>query len=176
MAKKRKFVAYRSLERPYTRFSKFKNQSFVRARPVNRVVRYDMGSDKKKFTYRLKLSSKSDLQIRDNAIESARLTSNRYLETNLGKGAYKLKMMIYPHHVLRENPLASGAGADRMSTGMKKSFGKPIGVAARIKKGKTLMQLDVYETHVEHAKIALKRASYKVPCGCLLTIEKIQRD
>ena len=46
---------------------------------------------------------------------------------------YFFQLRIYPHHILRENPLAAGAGADRMSTGMKCAFGKPISVAARVK-------------------------------------------
>jgi len=175
MAKKRKFVAYRKLERPYTRFSKFKNQSFVRARPVNRVVRYDMGKDRDRYTHRLKLLAKASIQIRDIAIESARLTTNRYLEKFVGKGMYKFKLLIYPHHVLRENPLAAGAGADRMSTGMKASFGKPIGVAAQFKKGKVLMRLDVDAANLEHGKIALKRAKYKIPCSCQIVIEEIKK-
>lgn len=168
-------MAYRSLERPYTRYSKFKNKSFVRARPTNRVVRYDMGDEKKNYSHRLRLTSKTALQIRDVSIEAARQTTNRHLEKHLGKGNYKLKIMIYPHHVLRENPLAAGAGADRMSTGMKMSFGKAIGVAAQVPKGKILMMLDVFEVNIEQAKVALKKAQYKFPCSCLLTVEKIER-
>ena len=172
MAKTRKFCAYRTVERPYTRYSKFKSKSFVRARPVCRVVRFDMGNDKKKFEYTLELKSKKDLQIRDLAIESARLTCNRVLENEVGKKNYKLKIMIYPHHVLRENPLAAGAGADRMSTGMKHSFGKPIGIAAQVKKGKSLFKVDVNKEHLPLAKKALKRALHKVPCSCTIVETK----
>ncbi|HLC89113.1 MAG TPA: ribosomal protein L16 [Candidatus Nanoarchaeia archaeon] len=68
-------------------------------------------------------------------IESARMTSNRVLEKNIGR-EYHLRIKIYPHHVLRENPLASGAEADRMSTGMKLSFGKSISTAARVRKAR----------------------------------------
>ena len=75
MAKKRKFVCYRKLERPYTRYSKFRAKSFVRARPVNRVVRFDMGDDSKKYDWQLDLISKADLQIRDRAIEIIQIIS-----------------------------------------------------------------------------------------------------
>ncbi len=57
------------------------------------------------------------------------------------KTDYKFKIKVYPHHHIRENPLASGAGADRMSTGMKKSFGKVIGLAARVKEGQEVMEV-----------------------------------
>jgi len=170
MAKKRKFCAYRATERPYTRFSKFKKLSFVKARPVNRIVRYDMGSSKKKFPYSLHLVSKITLQIRDNALESARLSSNRMLEENAGKNNYRMRIMIYPHHILRENPLAAGAGADRMSTGMKKSFGKTIGVCAQISKGQTIFKVDIGKSNLDLARRALKRASQKLPGSCTIEV------
>ncbi len=141
MAKLRKFVAYRRLERPYTRVSKYREKSFVRARPHSKVVRYTQGNQHKEFKYTLYLVSKEALQIRHNAIESARQTANKVLDKKIGKLNYFFKYRIYPHHILRENPLASGAGADRMSTGMKKAFGKPIGVAAQVKKSKSLPSL-----------------------------------
>lgn len=166
MAKTRKFCAYRRLERPYTRFSKFRAKSYIRARPNCRVVRFDMGTDAKEFSTVLDLVVKDDLQIRDNALESARQTSNRVLEKKIGKNEYKYKMMVYPHHVLRENPLASGAGADRMSTGMKCSFGKAIGIAAQLKKGQAIFRVMVNRPNVATARVALKRASQKLPCTC----------
>ena len=52
MARVRKFVAYRSVERPYTRKSKYRKKNFVRAAPVSKVVRYNMGNINKKFDYR----------------------------------------------------------------------------------------------------------------------------
>src|SRR3989344_7653916 len=112
MARIRKFVAYRKLERPYTRTSKYKKKAFVRVTPHIAVVRFDNGNLSKKFQYTLSLHSKSGLQIRDNALESARQTSTKLLESNLGQTGFHMKVKTYPFHVLRENPLASGAGAD----------------------------------------------------------------
>lgn len=173
MARMRKFCAYKSLERPYTRISKKNKKSYIKSRPVCRVIRFDMGDESKKFKRRLLLISKGDLQMRDNAIESARQSCNRNLEKNLGKGNYKLKIMIYPHHVLRENPLASGAGADRMSTGMQLSFGKPIGIAAQVRKGAILFRLDLDVKNLVAGRRALKLANYKLPCSCSIIEEKI---
>ena len=166
MAKLRKFVSYRRLERPYTRKSKFREKSFIKANPHSKVVRFDMGNLTKTFQCRLDLVAKDAMQIRHNAIESARQSSNRFLESKLGKSGYHMKIKIFPHHILRENPLASGAGADRMSTGMKMSFGKPIGSAARVKEGQTLISLSVDKSGLETAKAALLRASHKMPCSC----------
>ena len=170
MARIRKGCSYRRVERAYTRISKFREKSFIRITPHPKIVRYDMGEMQKKFQYTLDLISKNRLQIRDNAIESARQTSNRFLEKKLGATGYFYKIRIYPHHILRENPLAAGAGADRMSTGMAHSFGKPIGIAAQIREGQTLFTLNVDKSNIEVAKQALERASKKLPCSCRISI------
>lgn len=171
MAKVRRANAYRQLERPYTRTSKFRAKSFIRAVPQRKVVRYCMGDLKRHdFPYRLYLRANDDLQIRHNAIESARMTSNRLLEKVIGKTGYKMIIRIFPHHILRENPLASGAGADRMSTGMKMSFGKPIGSAARVRVGQILFEIQTEKAHIETAKKALTRAKNKFPCSCTIEI------
>ena len=172
MARLRKFSAYRRLERPYTRISKFRTKSYVRARPNVKIVMYDMGNLKETFPMRIILKSKADIQIRDNSIEAARQTANRVLVKKVGKTEFKIKIRVFPHHILRENPLASGAGADRMSTGMKCSFGKSIGTAAQLKFGQPIMQAEVREKGVAAAKLALKRAASKMPCPC--TIEVIE--
>ena len=171
MARLRKAVAYRVIERPYTRKSKYRELSFVRASPNNKVVRFDMGDPKKEYEYEISLVSKQRLQIRHNAIESGRQTTNKYLEKNAGKNTYHFKIKAHPHHILRENPLASGAGADRMSTGMKHSFGKPIGIAAQVKTGKIVASVRVQKQHIPIAKTALKRFSYKL-CGNYAVTEK----
>jgi len=170
MARIRKFSAYRRIERPYTRISKYKNKSFIKANPNIRVIGFNFGNPKKKFNYTINLKSKIDLQIRDNALESAKQTSNKILETSIGTSNYFMILKTYPYHILRENPLASGAGADRFSTGMKKSFGKPIGNAAQIRRGQVIFQVSVDKANVELAKQSLSRASKKLPCSCTIEI------
>jgi len=130
-----------------------------------------MGDFTRSYQHTLSLVSDNDVQLRHNCIESARKSANRLLETKCGKN-YTFKIRLYPHHVLRENPLASGAGADRMSTGMTMSFGKPIGIAAQVKKGKTLMDVQVDEKDLDTAKTALKRAQYKLPIHCIIKVKK----
>ncbi len=173
MARIRKFVAYRRLKRPYTRTSKFKSKSYIRTTPNPKVVRFNTGDASKSFQYTLNLLSKSDLNIRDNALESARQTSNKLLETYLGLNGFHLKVNVYPYHVLREHSLAAGAGADRFSSGMAHPFGKPIGVAARVRKGQTIFQVRVDKQNLGVAKQALERASKKLPCSC--TIQVIEK-
>ena len=171
MARLRKDAAYQKLERPYTRISKYTKKNYVRGgRPHMKVIKFDMGDPRKEYDTVIKLNATKSMHIRHNAMEAARMTSNRLLEKTLGRGGYHLRIRMYPHHVLRENPLASGAGADRMSTGMKKSFGKSIGSAARVKEGQTIMELRIDKANTKLGKQALDRAAKKFPCTCKVQV------
>ena len=172
MAKLRKGVAYRRIERPYTRKSKYRKKNLVRATPHNLIVKYEMGDLKRRFEYKIDINSKEAVQVRHNALEAARKSSNRLLEKKTGKTGFKLKIRVYPHHILRENPTATGAGADRMSTGMKKSFGKPVGLAAQVRPGQTLFEVHVNKPHLETGRLAAKRISAKMPCKCQVVVNK----
>ncbi len=169
----RRSRAYRRIERPYTRVSKFKSKSFIRMTPTRKITRLDMG-ERGSYEYSLDLIPRSSIQIRQEAIESARQTSLKWLETNLSKGGFFFKIRRYPYHILRENPLAAGAGADRVSTGMQKAFGKPIGVALQIREGERLFTVSVNEDDIPTARKALKRAAKKLPCGFRITASKNQ--
>ncbi len=131
-----------------------------------KVIKFDMGDPRKEYDTTIKLNACKAMNVRHNSLESARMTSNRLLEKTIGRGAYHLRIKVYPFHVLRENPLASGAGADRMSTGMKKSYGKSVGSAARVKEGQTLIELRIDTANLRLGKEALSRASKKMPCSC----------
>jgi len=170
MARIRKFAAYQNLKRPYTRVSKYTKKNFVRGGfPHIKITKFDMGSPQKSYDTKLILTSTESMNIRHNAMEAARQTSNRVLEKSVGK-EYHLRLKIYPFHILRENPLASGAGADRLSKGMKLSYGKIIGCAARVKEGQTLLELRINKGNVKVAREALNRAAKKFPCPCKIQV------
>ncbi len=173
MARLRKFVCYRHLERANTRKSKYRKKSFVRGAPVCKIVKFNVGNLSSKFTHRLDLFVKDGLQIRDNAIESGRTTATRLLEKTLGKNAFRLQVRPYPHHILREHALAAGAGADRFSSGMAHSFGKPIGNAMRLKDNQIIMSVYVNENNLSVAREAMKKANYKLPCKCRYVVKKL---
>lgn len=166
MAKLRKWAAYRKPERPYTRFSKVRGKAFVKSRPGKKVIKYTMGDLKggaDQFPIVLQLISKDTCQVRANAIEAARISCLRPIEKVVGRTGFFMKIMMVPHQAIRENPLAAGAGADRLSTGMKHSFGKIIGTACRVEAGKVLFELYVQAEHENLARTALKAASKKLP-------------
>ena len=166
MAKLRKWCAYKKIERPYTRWSKTRGKAFVKSRPGKKVIKFDMGNLKKgedNFDFTLDLISKDSVQVRVNAIEAARIGCLRKIDEELGLENFYLKIRCFPHHTLRENKLAAGAGADRLSTGMKHSFGKTIGTAAQVKKGKILFSLSLDKSKEAFGREMLKRASKKLP-------------
>ena len=172
MARLRKGVSYRTIERPYTRYSKFRKKSFIRVSPNIKIVKFDMGNLRKKFEYQIDLIAKDSLQIRQESIEAARRTCNRHLEKKIGRQNYHLKIRLFPFHILRENPLAKGAGADRFSTGMSHAFGKPIGVAAQVKKGRILFSVYTDKANTKSAREALQKANHKLPCKCSIQVKE----
>lgn len=172
MAKLLRAVSWRRLERPNTRKSKFSKKAYVKAVPVNKIVKYVMGDTQAEYKFTVSLHSERDIQLRHNSLESARKSANKLLETKIGKTGYFYRVRLYPHHVLRNNPLATGAGADRMSTGMARSFGKAVGLAARVKKGQAIMEVMCNAKDLPVARLALKRAQYKLPCTCRIVVEE----
>jgi len=166
MVRLRKFAAYQNLKRPYTRISKYTKKNFVRGGfPALKIIKFDMGTPQKTYDTTIILTTQTAMNIRQNALESARMTSNRLLEKTLGK-EYHLRVKVYPFHVLRENALASGAGADRLSTGMKLAYGKPVGCAARVREKQTIIELRLNKAHLKLGREALTRAAKKLPCAC----------
>ena len=160
---------YSTLKRPYTRVSTHKpRKSYVKGVPYPKIRSFEMGRPNPEFSAKLSLVAKYGVQIRHNALEAARVAANKVLEKEAGNGLYFLKVLVFPHHVLRENPIATGAGADRYQTGMRLSFGNPIGTAARVKKGQHIIEARVMPSKKNVAKKALKVASSKLPVPCVI--------
>ncbi|MDI6825666.1 MAG: 50S ribosomal protein L16 [Candidatus Aenigmarchaeota archaeon] len=162
----------RKLERPYTRISKKKpRKSYIVGVPYSRIHIFEMGNRNKEFDTNVWLVAEKSVQIRDNALESARVVSNKFLERELGSDNYFMKVLVFPHHVLREHALATGAGADRFSSGMRHSFGKPSGRAVQIRKGQEIFVLKVDKKDIAVARKALKRADSKLSTTCRIKVE-----
>ena len=147
----------------------FTRREYMGGIPNLRIAQFDMGNRKAKFPITFSLIANERCQIRHNALESARITANRVLEKYLGQTNYRLRILVYPHHVLRENKQATGAGADRVSQGMRASFGKTVGTAARVKAGQKLITVDTIERNSEFVKNALRKAGIKIPTPCRIS-------
>lgn len=154
-------------DKPYTRVSKKRpRRSYIKGAPDSIIRHFETGNSKGKFSEKITLAVDRDIQLRHNVLEAARVNANKYLSEKIGDSNYFLKILVFPHHILRENPIATGAGADRFQEGMTKSFGKPTaGRAARVKEGQKIMHVSFNREHEKTAKEALKRAGYKLPCS-----------
>src|SRR3989344_8790067 len=153
-------------DRAYTRLAvKVHKKNYIGAAPGLKTRQFNTGNPEKQFNRILDLIVDEDIQIRDNALESVRLAVNRYMFKVLGKEGYFMKIRVYPHHILRENKQAQGAGADRISKGMSLSFGTPIGRAARVKKGSVIISVLIDEKDGEKAKPGMMGANPKLPCA-----------
>jgi large subunit ribosomal protein L10e len=162
MASLRKANAYRKVTRAYTRKSKYKKKGFIKAVPQHKIGRFHMGDNKKEFPGSVRLVSKEKFQIRHNALESVRILINRQLIKKFGNKGYHFYLNIYPHHVLRNNRMLTGAGADRMQTGMQQGFGKVEGTAAQVKNGTTLFTVNIPEDGVDFVKELLTKAKPRI--------------
>lgn len=165
---------YRKIERPNTRISKRKpRRSYVKGVPYPKITKFVMGNKEKRDEFQLRgsLMAKQAVQIRHNALEAVRIGLNKALEKGLGKDMYYFRLHIYPHHVMRENPLATGAGADRFQTGMRQAFGKPIGLAAQVKVGQKLIEVRTVKGKEAEVKKALKQAANRLPTTCRILFE-----
>jgi large subunit ribosomal protein L10e len=163
MASLRKGKCYRNVTRPYTRKSKYKKKGFVKAIPAVKIVRYHMGDPKREFSASVKLVAKGEYQIRHNALESCRQMINKHLQNTFGNKGYHFFINIVPHQVLRENKMLTGAGADRMQTGMAHAFGKPVGTAAIVRDGTIIFTINIDKENVEKVKQILEKAKPRIP-------------
>jgi large subunit ribosomal protein L10e len=77
--------------------------------------------------------------------------------------------------ILRENKMIATAGADRLQEGMRKAFGKPIGMAARVGIGSVVLELSVKAENLEKAKEAMWAASTKLPMKTHVEIVKLEK-
>jgi len=158
-------------ERPYTRVSRRKpRQSYVVGVPFPKIHQFEMGT-KGDYTATIYLIGERAVQIRHNSLEAARVVVHKFLEKKLGLNFF-LKILVFPHHVIREKPIATGAGADRYSQGMRQSFGKPSGTAVQVREGQTLMKLSVNKENIKIGRQALKKAGLKLPTPVKVVVEE----
>ncbi len=152
---------------PYTRVSKRKQKSFIKTLPQQKIVKFTMGNPelfkKGKLPHHLTLISNEKVQIRHNALEACRQYINKKLNIELS-GQYLFRIIAFPHHVQRENKMLTGAGADRMQTGMQLAYGKSIGKAAILKKDSKIFFVAVpNEKALIFARKILKQIKSKLP-------------
>ena len=153
---------------PYTRVSKRRQKSFIKTIPQQKIVKFSMGNNelfnKGKLPHHLTMVSEEKVQIRHNALEACRQYINKKLDKEFS-GQYLFKVIPFPHHIQRENKMLTGAGADRMQTGMQLAYGKSSGKAAILKPNKSIFFVAVLNPKaVSFARKTLKQVKAKLPC------------
>lgn len=161
---------YREIDKPsYTR------REYVTGIPGSKIAQHNMGdlqSDPQDYPVKISLRPEETLQVRHGSLESARLSANRHLIKTLGEGNYKMVLRKFPHQILRENKQATGAGADRVSDGMRQAFGKPVGTAARINQGENIFTTYCEVEQADEVKEAFRRAYNKMSPPCRIVVER----
>ncbi|MCQ4336285.1 MAG: 50S ribosomal protein L16 [Sulfolobales archaeon] len=157
---------------PYTR------KEYIPGVPGPKITKFTVGNPNGAYDYELRLVAIETGQIRHNALEAARVNTLKYLSKKTGgENEFWLWVLKYPHHVLRENKMMAFAGADRLQDGMRLSFGKPIGTAARIERqGDIIMILRVPAKHLEVGKQALEIARSKLPLKMRIEVVPLAKE
>jgi large subunit ribosomal protein L10e len=161
---------------PYTRKSSVKSKNYIKTVPQMKISKFKMGDikgyEQEKYNVIIKLCSGEKILVRDNALESGRQFVNKELEKN-ALGQFYFEVRVYPHHIIRENKVVTGAGADRMSTGMQRSFGTTTGRGAIIKENQEMYLVAVNTDKAKRIAIkALERIKAKLPCHARIVVEK----
>jgi large subunit ribosomal protein L10e len=152
----------------------YTSKQFAPGAPNPKVARFTTGKSRPDYDATVLLISEGRVQIRHNALEAARVAANKKLAL-VGEENYFLKVVTYPHIILRENKMIATAGADRLQEGMRKAFGKPIGLAARVGIGDVVLELSVKAENLEKAKASMKAASAKLPMKTRVEIVELQK-
>jgi large subunit ribosomal protein L10e len=140
--------------------------------PASRITQFVLGNKRGTFPVKLSLIANEQCQVRHTSLESARIAVNRYMEKKVGVTNYKIRIRVYPHVVLRENKQATGAGADRVSQGMRASFGKIVSTAAHVRPNQTIIEVETSPQFIKQAKESLRKAGMKIPSPCRVLINE----
>ena len=148
-----------------------KNKPYIKSRfcrgvPDAKIRIYDCGAKKAgvdQFPFVAHLVSDEKEQLTSAALEAARVACNKYLIKTAGKEAFHIRIRAHPFHVIRQNKMLSCAGADRLSSGMRGSYGKPMEMAARIAIGQIIISVRAKDVNAPHCIEALRRAKFKFP-------------
>lgn len=148
---------------------------FCRGVPDAKIRNFDIGRRRAgvdEFPFCLHVVSRELEQIASEALEAARIQANKYMTKRANKDVFHMRIRAHPFHVIRINKMLSCAGADRLQTGMRGAFGKPMGVAARVRIGQILLSLRTKDTYLPQAQEALRRARMKFPGRQIVVMSK----
>lgn len=164
--------------KPYIKKRGPRGKEFVHGGADPKIRIFEMGDLKGNVDFDLKLGIQMmhTAMTSDGTLEGARTSVNRLLREAVGRSGFKFKVRPHPHRVYRENKMMAFAGADRLQSGMRGSFGKPMGRCALIKAGQIVMECSTNVKHLRRVRAALRAATYKFPAHCRLVLLEAKDD
>ncbi|MBD3256412.1 MAG: 50S ribosomal protein L16 [Candidatus Lokiarchaeota archaeon] len=173
--------------RPWHCYSKWNRRPYQHKRSANHRREFARGGAQSKIQrfwggaksvpwkqWDLVVSLKVDkqIQISSNALETIRVTVNSILQKKIGRNNYRLRVRPKPFQKIRENRMLAFAGADRVQSGMRNSFGRSTGVCARVRAGQVIMDVGINLKHLPLLRNRYRIATMKLPCSCQTVITK----
>merc|ERR1711970_20158 len=150
----------------YCKNKPYPKSRFCRGVPDPKLRIFDLGrkkADSSEFPLCIHLVSDEYEQLSSEALEAGRICCNKYMAKYTGKDQSHIRIRVHPYHVIRINKMLSCAGVDRLQTGMRGAFGKPLGTVARVNIGQPIISVRTYDKNKAHVIEALRRAKFKFP-------------
>jgi large subunit ribosomal protein L10e len=177
MAHKRPWHCYSKWNRrPYQhKRSANHRREYARGGSQSKIVRFWGGSKDipwKSWDLVIGLKVEKQIQISSNSLEAIRITVNGALQRDLGRANYRFRVRPIPFQKYRENRMLAFAGADRVQSGMRNSFGRSTGVCARVRAGSIICEVGTNLRNLPIVRDRLRVASMKVASHCTIVILK----
>lgn len=160
-----------------TRRSRKQQLSYIKTVPPQKIVRFNMadskGFDEGNYRIKITLSTEENIQIRDLSLEAVRQSLHKDMTQLLTIKNYFLRCNTYPHNILRNNRVFSGASkGERVQTGMTLGFGTPEGRAASLRRGNPIFTAYFNgEENIPKVREFFKKIIPKLPCKTRVVIE-----
>ncbi|MFX1390370.1 MAG: 50S ribosomal protein L16 [Promethearchaeota archaeon] len=174
-------------KRPWHCYSKWSRRPFQYKRSANRRREYARGGTQSKIVRYwggnkniswedwdlvVGLKINNQIQISSNTLEAIRITINGVLQKKLGRQNYRLRVRPKPFQKYRENRMLAFAGADRVQSGMRNSFGRSTGVCARVRAGQIIVDIGTHIRNLSLVRDRLRVASMKITGNCQIVVLK----
>ncbi|MFX1396705.1 MAG: 50S ribosomal protein L16 [Promethearchaeota archaeon] len=174
-------------KRPWHCYAKWNRRPFQHKRSTNHRREYARGGAQSKIVrfwggnksipweewdVVLGLKVSNQVQISSNALEAIRVTINSPLQKVLGRANFRLRIRSKPFQKYRENRMLAFAGADRVQSGMRNSFGRSTGVCARVRAGAIILDLGCDLKNLMKARERLRVAKMKISCSSQVVVLK----
>jgi len=156
--------------------SRSHRKEYVRGGAEPKIRFFDTGNLEKSldsWDLSIGLKSKKQVQISNFALEAIRASINRRLQKYIGRQNFHIRVRPHPHHIFRENKMMAFAGADRLQTGMRNSFGRCIGTLARVRANQVIVEIFCDFKYKDQIIDALRIASYKLPCQTKMVVLRL---